>query len=184
MEQNPFDKIPRSHWCVLAELEQWEVPLLVIRKHWMILLQLSILIVILIGIFVSIILAGKFTNLPPLFTWLTALWIAMIGLQYIFVQWLNNELDILVVTNKRIIEYDQVKFLNRKISQASIDQVQEVRASTSWIIGNLLRYGDMVIKTAWEASDFQLTTIPNALETSRIIHTLIDEYRHNLWDKK
>ena len=64
----------------------------------------------------------------------------MIGMQYIFVQWLNNELDILIVTNKRIIEYDQIKFLNRKISQASIDQVQEVRASTSGIIGNVLRY--------------------------------------------
>jgi len=58
----------------------------------------------------------------------------MIGIQYIFVQWLNNELDILIVTNKRIIEYDQIKFLNRKISQASIDQVQEVRASTSGIM--------------------------------------------------
>jgi hypothetical protein len=108
----------------------------------------------------------------------------MIGIQYVFVQWLNNELDILIVTNKRIIEYDQVKFLNRKISQASIDQVQEVKASTSGIVGNVLRYGDMVIKTAGEASDFQLTSIPKALETSRIIHTLIDEYRHNLGDKK
>ncbi len=51
----------------------------------------------------------------------------MFGIQYIYVQWLNNELDILILTNKRIIEYDQVKFLSRKISQASIDQVQEVR---------------------------------------------------------
>jgi uncharacterized membrane protein YdbT with pleckstrin-like domain len=73
-----------------------------------------------------------------------------------------------------------VKFLNRKIAQASIDQVQEVQASTSGIIGNVLRYGDMVIKTAGDASDFQLTTISRALETSRVIHTLIDEYRHNL----
>jgi|GEM_PF-2891166 len=59
---------------------------------------------------------------------------SMIGMQYVFVQWLNNELDILIVTNKRIIEYDQIKFLNRKVSQASIDQIQEVRATTSGII--------------------------------------------------
>lgn len=58
----------------------------------------------------------------------------MIGMQYVFVQWLNNELDILIVTNRRVIEYDQVKFLDRKISQASIDQVQEVRASTSGLV--------------------------------------------------
>lgn len=134
------------------------------------------------GIFAAIIFSGKFANLPPLLTWLSALGVGMIGLQYVFVQWTNNELDILIVTNKRIIEYDQVKFLNRKISQASIDQVQEVRASTSGILGNILRYGDMTIKTAGDASDFQLTAIPRALESSRIIHTLIDEYRHNLGD--
>lgn len=184
MEENPFDKIPRSHWCILTELEQWEIPLLVIRKHWIVLIQLTALVVILVGIFMAILFVGQLGNLPTLLTWLTALWVSMIGIQYIFVQWLNNELDILVVTNKRIIEYDQIKFLNRKISQASIDQVQEVRASTSGIIGNILRYGNMVIKTAGDASDFQLDCIPKALETSRIIHTLIDEYRHNLWDKK
>lgn len=183
-DSNPFDQIPRSHWCILTELEQWEIPLLVIRKHWIILVQLSLLIVILIGIFIAIILVGEFGNIHPLLSGLTALWISMIGIQYIYVQWLNNELDILIVTNKRIIEYDQIKFLNRKISQASIDQVQEVRASTSGIMGNILRYGNMIIKTAWDASDFHLETIPKALETSRIIHTLIDEYRHNLWNKK
>jgi len=48
----------------------------------------------------------------------------------------------------------------------------------------VLHYGDIVIKTAGEASDFQLTTIPKALEISRIIHTLIDAYRHNLGGRK
>lgn len=183
-EKNPFDDIPRSHWCILTELEPWEIPLLVIRKHWIFLVKLSSLLFILIGIFFAVIFMGSLSGLSSLIIWLTALWISMVWIQYVFVQWINNELDILVVTNKRVIEYDQVTFLNRKITQASIDQIQEVRASTSGIIGNLLRYGDMVIKTAGDASDFQLTAIPRALETSRIIHSLIDEYRHNLGDKK
>jgi len=183
-QKNPFDDLPKSHWLMLTELEPWEIPLLVIRKHWIILIQLSLLILILCGIFFAIISLGKFSGISPLLTWLTALWMSMIGMQYVFVQWLNNELDILIVTNKRIIEYDQIKFLNRKVSQASIDQIQEVRATTSGIIWNVLHYGDIVIKTAGEASDFQLTTIPKALEISRIIHTLIDAYRHNLGGRK
>lgn len=55
----------------------------------------------------------------------------MAGLQYIFVHWVNNELDLLIVTNRRIIAYDQIKFLDRKMSQTTIDLVQEVNASTS-----------------------------------------------------
>jgi hypothetical protein len=164
MEKNPFDDIPRSHWCVLAELEEWEIPVLVIRKHWIILVEVTVLIFILFGILIAIVTAGRLSNISPLFTWLTVLWIAMIGIQYIFIQWLNNELDMLIVTNKRIIEYEQVTLLNRKTSQASLDQIQEVKASTSGIVGNTLRYGNITIQTAWDASDFQLTAIPKALE--------------------
>jgi hypothetical protein len=58
----------------------------------------------------------------------------MVGLQYIFVHWVNNELDLLIVTNRRIISYDQVKFLDRKMSQTTIDLVQEVNASTSGLL--------------------------------------------------
>ncbi len=108
----------------------------------------------------------------------------MLGIQFVFVQWLNNELNIFIVTNKRIIEYDQVKFLNRRILQASLDQIQEVEASTEGFFSNILRYGQIVIKTASDPSDFELTTIPRALENSQIIHTLIDEYRHSLNEKK
>ena len=55
----------------------------------------------------------------------------MFSLQYIFVHWVNNELDLLIITNRRIISYDQVRFLDRKMSQTTIDLVQEVNASTS-----------------------------------------------------
>lgn len=57
--------------------------------------------------------------------------VVMFGLQYIFIEWVNNELDILLLTNRRIISYDQVKFLDRKMSQTTIDNVQEVNASTA-----------------------------------------------------
>lgn len=183
IQKNPFDDVPGSHGCIISELEPWEIPLMVVRKHWIVLLELVFGSVVFLGICVAILFLWKFGNVPTLLTWLTALWAGMFGIQYIYVQWLNNELDILILTNKRIIEYDQVKFLSRKISQASIDQVQEVRWSTSGLIGNILRFGEIVIKTAGDASDFQLTTIPYALETSRFLHTEIDKYRHNLGDK-
>lgn len=107
---------------------------------------------------------------------LTVIGLIMVGLQYIFVHWCNNELDILLVTNERLLMYEQVKFLDRKLYQASLTQIQEVNASTSGILGNILNYGDMVIMTAGEASNFHLYNISESLETSRIIHNYIAEY--------
>jgi len=39
---------------------------------------------------------------------------------FLYISWLNNELDLFVVTNNRIIGVEQVSFLNRTISEANL----------------------------------------------------------------
>lgn len=170
--------------CVGISLESNEELYLVIRKHWIILAETAGLILILCAISAGIYFIGNFARIPALFTLLTVVGMIMISIQYIFVHWVNNELDLLIVTNRRIIAYDQVKFLDRKMSQTTIDLVQEVNASTSGLLWNLLHYGNMMVRTASDSasnvSDFNMTHIPNPIETSRVIHGFIDEYRHSL----
>lgn len=180
MEKNLFDDLPGSHGCNITDLADWETPLLVIRKHWIAHVWLGTLVCILIGICIAIFFLGQFWSISPLFLWLTILWFFMIGIQYVFVQWINIELDILIITNKRVIEYDQVDFLNRKISQASIDQIQEVHASTSGLFGNIFQFGSLTITTAADAWDFHVKNIPRAMETASTIHTLIHGFCHEV----
>lgn len=166
--------------CVAIGLEAGEHLHMVVRKHWIIFVELGASLLFLLAMCVGIYFIGEFWHIPTLFTALTIVWLLMIGLQYIFVNWVNDELDILILTNKRIIALEQIKFLDRKLSQASIDQVQEVNASTSWFLGNILHYGNLSIQTAGDASDFHLSQIGESLETSRMVHRYIDEYRHEL----
>ena len=176
--------------CIGMPLESNEELYLVIRKHWIILVETWLLLLTLWVLCGGIYFIGNFARIPIAFTLMTMIGMLMVGIQYIFVHWVNNELDILIVTNRRIIAYDQVKFLDRKMSQTTIDLVQEVNASTSWLIGNLLHYGNMMVRTASDTStnvsDFNMTHISNPIETSRKIHSFIDEYRHLLdisWQK-
>jgi len=174
----------RIRECVGITLESNEELYLVVRKHWIILVETAIFLIILTVLSFGIYVIGEFARISPIFTILTMVGIVMVWLQYIFVQWVNNELDLLIVTNRRIISYDQVNFLDRKMSQTTIDLVQEVNASTSGLLGNILHYGNLMIKTASDSSndvsDFNMTYIPQPIETSRLIHNFIDEYRHSL----
>ncbi len=176
--------IPGVHGCIFTELEQDETPLLVVRKHWIILVQTGILVLILVWLCLGIFFIGEFAAIPRLMTIITVFMVVMFGLQYVFIEWVNNELDILLLTNRRIISYDQVKFLDRKMSQTTIDNVQEVNASTAGLLWNILHYGNLMVKTASDSagdtSDFNMTHIPDPIETSRTIHWFIDEYRHSL----
>lgn len=117
--------------CVGITLESNEELYLVIRKHWIILVETGVFVLILAALCACVYFVGNFARIPAIFLVLTVIGMTMLGLQYIFVHWVNNELDLIVVTNRRIIAYDQIKFLDRKMSQTTIDLVQEVNASTS-----------------------------------------------------
>lgn len=177
----------RIRECVGITLETNEELFMVVRKHWIVIIETIIFLIILTAICIWIYFIGNFAHISVIFTLMTIIGIVMVGLQYIFVHWVNNELDLLIVTNRRIISYDQVKFLDRKMSQTTIDLVQEVNASTSWLLWNLLHYGNIMIKTASDSasdvSDFNMTLIPEPINTSRSIHGFIDEYRHSLDDE-
>jgi hypothetical protein len=165
--------------CIGMSLETNEELYLVVRKHWIILAETAIFLTILAILCMGISYIINFAGIPSIFNALTIIGVIMLSMQYVFVHWVNNELDLLIVTNRRIISLDQVGFLDRKMSQTTIDLVQEVNASTSGLIGNLLHYGNIMIKTASDSasnvSDFNMSHIANPIETSRLIHSFIDE---------
>lgn len=170
--------------CIGMSLETNEELYLVVRKHWIILVETTTFLCILFLLCLGIYYIVDFAGIPFIFNILTMIGVVMLSLQYIFVHWVNNELDLLIITSRRIISLDQIGFLDRKMSQTTIDLVQEVNSSTSGLIGNLLHYGNIMIKTAsdssGDASDFNMDHISDPIETSRLIHSFIDEYRHSL----
>lgn len=170
--------------CVAIKLEPNEHLHMIVRKHWIILLTTTGLILTLIVVCIGVYFMAEFARIPSIFTLLTIIGMSMVGFQYIFIHWINDELDIFILTNRRIITLDQVGFLDRKLSQTTIDNVQEVNSTTSGLLGNIFEYGSLSILTASDVSstksDFQISRIPHPLETSRKIHSFIDEYRHDL----
>ena len=66
---------------------------------------------------------------------MTLYWI--IFLMFVFLSWVNDELDLFVITNKRVIGIEQMGALTRKVSECSLDKVQEVNSSVSGILPTL-----------------------------------------------
>lgn len=96
---------------------------------------------------------------------------------FLYVFWINNELDFLIVTNQRVIGLEQRSFLDRNIAECSIDRVQEVDARTTGLLSNLLDFGKLTIHTASDASHFLLDYAPNPLENARHILNVTHEHR-------
>ncbi|MBU1089997.1 hypothetical protein KKF38_04385 [Patescibacteria group bacterium] len=67
---------------------------------------------------------------------------------WVFNSWLDEELDIIVVTNERIINTTQSAFLAIEVASADLDQIQDVRGKVAGFLGGLFKFGNFEVQTA------------------------------------
>ncbi|MBC7503497.1 PH domain-containing protein [Candidatus Gracilibacteria bacterium] len=101
----------------------------------------------------------------------------MFFLTFILLSWINDELDLFIITDQRIIGIEQVSSLSRRVSECGLDRVQEVNAEVTGIFQTVLHYGHVHIHTASENSDMIVSYAPNPVENGNRINTIISEYR-------
>lgn len=101
----------------------------------------------------------------------------MLYLVFIYLSWLNDELDLFVITDNRIIGIEQLSPLARKISESPLDRIQEVDAEQRWLLQTLFNYGTVNIHTASETSNMVVSIAPEPVENARLINNIIQDYR-------
>lgn len=96
----------------------------------------------------------------------------MITFAFVFEEFLMWFFHVNIVTDERIIEVDFVSIFAREITDANIDQIQDV---TSQIIGGLwtfFNYGNVIIQTASEVPRITFEKVPRPDEVAKILREL------------
>lgn len=91
--------------------------------------------------------------------------------------WINDELDIIIITDSRVISVEQISALSRTVTECALDRVQEVTAHTAGIFQTLFGFGDVHIHTASESSHMIVKYSPDPIENCRRINNIIQSYR-------
>jgi hypothetical protein len=157
----------------LENLRPWEKLEFVIRRHWIIYIILKWYLLWWI-LFSSIILYFVWSEL----WW--ALFILLFWMVYsifLYIERLNHELDMFVITNNRVIFIEQKSFLSRSKTECNLWQIQEVKSTTTWLFANLLWYWRLQIVTAWSTEDLEMWLVPTPLIKVRKILNIADKYR-------
>ncbi|MEW6610488.1 MAG: PH domain-containing protein [Patescibacteria group bacterium] len=88
-------------------------------------------------------------------------------------------LDVWIVTNKRIINIEQMGLFNRRISEQKLFRVQDVSSSQQGFFGTFLDYGDVSIQTAAEVGRFTFEQVPHPTQVALRITELVEHDKHN-----
>lgn len=94
----------------------------------------------------------------------------------IYVKWLNEELDVIIITNERVLSHDQVDLFHREISETSISQVQDVVGIERGFLGHVFHFGTLKIQTAAHNIVFEINNVNRPYDTARQILDLRDTY--------
>lgn len=102
----------------------------------------------------------------------------------LYIRWLDEMLDLLVITNERLISIEQVNIFHNSTSETTLTMIQDVKAKKQGIFSNLLEFGSLEIQTAAEKIEFTIHDINDPYGVSKKILEIRDEALHNAQDKK
>lgn len=159
----------------ISNLRDWEKIQKIIKKHWIVYFYLGLYLFLWISVSITLI---------NFFWWIIIYLVLVIFWQifviFLYIEWLNYELDVFVITDSRIIALNQTSFLDRTVSECNLAQVQEVQATTKWLLSNLLNFWKLTIQTAWNTSKFHMDFSPEVIKTARLINNIVNDYKEKV----
>lgn len=127
----------------------------VIRKHPIVYAKilLSYFIVALMPIGILVFLVARTTGFnfrspTLLITGIFSIFYLLLWLLYVCIAWINEQFDLFIVTDQRLIDVTQVSLFKRSISATPLEQIQDTTGTVSGLLPSLFSYGDLNIKTA------------------------------------
>ncbi|NCP76952.1 PH domain-containing protein [Candidatus Gracilibacteria bacterium] len=154
---------------------------LVLKRHWIVYMYLGFYALFLVISSIILVMyhssVFSFISGDIFSVFLIIYWSAY--LLFLYVTWVNNELDLFVITDQRIRGIEQISFLNRTISECSLDDVKEVNAQTKGLLENLFNFGTVSLHTASENSNFVMHFAPAPIDNASIIRNVIQNNKAN-----
>lgn len=153
------------------------------RKHWIVLIGNIVIFFVFIGIiiFISFHFEGiyEFFSRESLFVEIMAVLTIGLFTAYIhkfFLGMIRYYLDIVVITNYRIVQIDKSLYLRDEKDAIDLPKIQDIQKSQYGIIKKILNFGELVITLSSTATTKTISLIPNPEYYFKKINQLKREY--------
>lgn len=164
-------------------LDSDEVIVYEVRRHWFALAKKMFLPFILFFVplfaysFINA-LSFKFVapgNVTVLFLFFFMIWSLLIWI-LIIIFWTDYYLDLMILTNKRLIRVEQNGLFSREISYLDLRNIEDVKSEMNGIIATSMSFGDLSVQSAASNREFIITSIYKPFEVRDRLNEAIVTY--------
>ena len=174
----------------MINFESGEKIIKVVRRHWLVLLPMVFVLVLvatgplLLYLFITSNYLGFNDQVVSVIRdfwgkwvvfgysiWLLILWIIF------FIEWTDYYLDLWVITDRRIVDVEQIGFFHRDVTSFSYAQIQDITVETRGFIQALLKFGTLHIQTAGHSRNIIIRDAHYPEEARALILELQQKFR-------
>lgn len=117
-------------------------------------------------------LTGVFSFLPGGFALIITLSWYLVTSAYAIEGLLDWYFNVYFITTHRIVDVDFYNIIDKRVSNAEIEKIEDVSYTTGGVIRTMFNYGDVFIQTAAEVSEFDFYAVPNPEKVVKILDDL------------
>ena len=158
-----------------GEKGEEEKILVVVRAHWF--TNLSWIITFVLMLFVPALM--NFIPIPgeivTKYKLLISLFWYLVSFAFALEKFLDWYFDVVIITDKRVIDIDFGNLLVKKFSEARLIMIQDITSKVSGFFQTIFNYGKVKVQTAGETPEIIFENIPNPEKIIRILQILRDE---------
>jgi membrane protein YdbS with pleckstrin-like domain len=99
----------------------------------------------------------------------------LITTAFVFEEFLSWFFNVNIITDERILDVDFVNLIYREMTDAKIDQIQDVTVQIGGAVRTFFNYGDVIIQTAAQVPRIRFEAVPRPDDVARVLRELILE---------
>lgn len=107
----------------------------------------------------------------------------LFGWMFLFQRFIEYWLDVLIITDKRILDIDQSGLFSRTVSELRLYRTQDVTAEIKGFWHTIFDFGDIYVQTAAEVERFHMQDIAHPNKVAKMILELAEEDRKGHLDE-
>src|SRR3972149_7231830 len=152
--------------------EAKEQIILLLRQHWF--TQLSWVLIALAMLFLPLIfnVIPIIDFLPGNYRFMVILFWYLLVIAFVYEQFLSWFFDVWLITDERIVDIHFSNLLYKQVSEAKIDNIEDVPYNQGGGIKAMFDYGNVSLQTAAEQKNFEIKDVPHPNKVVAVLNEL------------
>jgi len=149
-----------------------EKTILLLRPHWVTNFRWIVIAVLL---FFAPLFFGDlplFAFLPPRFNLVMGMMWYLFVFAFILERFFTWYFSVNIITDERIVDIDFVSLIHKRISDAEIENIEDVTYKMGGILGTMLDFGTVYVQTAAERPEFEFEKVPKPALVVKVLQRL------------